>query len=70
MKPSELLSSEYELFTIKEVAMALRVSVATVRRLIQKGDLSSLQFGGTVRVTRNSLERLLSGESHERNQVL
>ena len=52
------------LLTLDEVAGALRVSRATVRRMIARGDLEAVRFGpprrgATVRVRADDLARLL-----------
>jgi excisionase family DNA binding protein len=48
--------SEEVLFTIPEVAVALRVSRSTVRRLIADGELGVMRIGRSVRVPSAVLE--------------
>lgn len=55
------------LLTLDETATALRVSRATVRRMIARGDLEAVRFGpprrgATVRVRVDELARLLENE--------
>jgi excisionase family DNA binding protein len=55
----DILNSDNELFTVDEIATALRVTEATVRRLIQSGELKALKFGGSIRITKDSIKELL-----------
>jgi excisionase family DNA binding protein len=38
-------TATHELMTVSEVALRMRVSAATVRRLIDKGELEAIRFG-------------------------
>jgi excisionase family DNA binding protein len=53
-----------ELLTISEVALAMKVSERTVRRLIKSGDLPAYRVGGRgqLRVEMSELERYV--EAH------
>lgn len=52
------------LLTIPEVAGLLRVSVATVREWRYRGKIQVVQLpGGSLRVTQEELDRLVSGEA-------
>ena len=46
-----------ELFTRGQAAEVLQVGVHTVDRMIQRGELNAVRFGGLVRIPRWSLER-------------
>lgn len=48
--------------TINEVAAALRVSTATVFRLVAGGELPALRDGGSVLVRRDHLERRVAAQ--------
>ena len=48
------------LHTIEEVAKILRVSEATVRRLIKSGQLEAIQVGSQYRISQEELDRFLS----------
>ena len=48
-----------QFMTVHEIALALRVSRATVYRLISSGALTATQIGRSVRVTRRAVEEFL-----------
>lgn len=50
-----LLKSKEGVFTMFEIACALAVKEATVRRLIKDGELKAIKFRGTVRILRQHL---------------
>ena len=54
-----------ELHTVSEVATRLRLSDATVRRLVHSGEIPALRVGGSIRIRRDDLAALLSGP-HDR----
>lgn len=49
--------------TAIEVAAALRVSRATIYRLVRSGVLPAVQVGRSVRVSRNAVDAFLRGSS-------
>jgi excisionase family DNA binding protein len=49
-----------QLFSIGTVAERLEVSPDTVRRLIARGDLAVVRFGGIVRVSAEDLESFVA----------
>ena len=51
------------LFTVAEVAEAMRVSNMTVYRLIRSGELPALRVGKGYRIFEADLERFLEGRS-------
>jgi excisionase family DNA binding protein len=51
------------LFTVAEVAAAMRVSNMTVYRLIRSGELPALRVGKGYRIFEADLERFLKGRS-------
>lgn len=55
----KLLSSGLELFTVEEIAEALRLTDVTVRRLIQDELLVGYKFGGAFRVTREDFSNFI-----------
>src|ERR1035438_9975918 len=57
-----LLGSDQDSFTVEEVAAAFMVKDDTVRKMLQSGELSALKFGGSWRIKRSTLEKLVSEE--------
>ena len=53
------MSDGYVLYTLEEVAKILRVSVATVRRMIDDGELEAIKVRGQWRVRKDILDRYL-----------
>ena len=53
-----------ELMTVTEVAAALRVSRATIYRLVHSGDLAGVRVGKAVRITRRAVRDVMSGPHH------
>lgn len=52
------------LLTVPEVARALRVTVTTVRRLVERGDLSAVKVGPKlVRIPRTALTPFIGEEA-------
>lgn len=51
----------HQLMTVIEVAAALRVSRATVYRLVQAGALPGIRVGKSVRISRRIVENFLRG---------
>lgn len=45
-----------EYLTAREVAERLRVSVMTVHRLVERGDLRAIRVGNQLRIPRDSYE--------------
>jgi excisionase family DNA binding protein len=50
----------YKTFTVEEVAEFLKVSEATVRRLIKTGQLEAVPVGNQYRITQEALDKFLS----------
>jgi excisionase family DNA binding protein len=53
-----------ELMTVTEVAAALRVSRATIYRLVHSGDLAGVRVGKAVRITRRAVQDFMSRPHH------
>ena len=51
------------LLTRREAAEFLRVSVSTVQRLYEKGEIRAVHVGRQVRIPRADLERIVRGEA-------
>jgi excisionase family DNA binding protein len=51
-----------EMLSIAQVAERLQVSVATVRRLIERGELPAVRVGRLWRISSNALEAYLGGD--------
>lgn len=60
----EILPNGNRLLLLSEVAAVLRVSVKTVRRLIEEGKLKSIKVRGAVRIWLSDLMTYLQPESH------
>ncbi len=52
-----------QLYTLEEVADILRVSVSTVRRMINDGELKAKRVRGQLRVLKSDLEEYISSQS-------
>jgi excisionase family DNA binding protein len=52
----------HQLMTVVEVAAALRVSKATVYRMVQSGVMPSKRMGRTVRISRRIVEDFLGDD--------
>ncbi len=50
--------------TVAEVALAMRVSKMTVYRLLHAGDLPSIRFGKSYRVSEQGMEEYLIAGQH------
>jgi excisionase family DNA binding protein len=50
---------EHEVLTVKEAAGLLRVSEATIRRMIRKGELRASKVAWLVRIPRADVEHLM-----------
>jgi len=51
-----------ELYRIPEAARILKVWRSTIYRMIDRDEIKSVHVGGSVRIPRGELERLLQGE--------
>ena len=56
---SDILNTVY---TVKEVASILKLSVRTLYTLIEKGDIKTVRIGNSVRITSDELKRITKGE--------
>ncbi len=54
-----VVAAEPEFYTVKEVADRLRVSLRSVYRLIERGELKALRIGDTYRVSAESLNTFI-----------
>lgn len=57
---SETKEARPEAVTYRETAARLRCSMMTVRRLVERGELTRIKLGRAVRVTEASIAALLS----------
>lgn len=57
---STLLASDLDMFTVEEVADALRLNHVTVRRMLQEGDIGGYKFGGVLRISKQDLLNFLA----------
>ena len=51
-------------FKVEQVAASLNVHPRTLYRAIRRGELECLRIGRAVRVTRDQLDRYLTGGAH------
>ncbi|MCG9969876.1 helix-turn-helix domain-containing protein [Pelotomaculum terephthalicicum JT] len=56
------VSNDNALLTVLEVAIILRVSKATVYRMIQRGQLKAHRIGGSIRIKQVDIDDLFSDE--------
>jgi len=49
-------------YTIREVADILKVSVRTVQRMIRRGDIRAVKIGGSVRIPKEALDEVLGSD--------
>ena len=54
------MEPEPAVYLPREVAALLRCDVRTVRRMVERGELAGVRIGSDIRVTRKSVEALLS----------
>ncbi|MFA4995791.1 MAG: helix-turn-helix domain-containing protein [Patescibacteria group bacterium] len=53
---------ENEFLTVEEVAEKYRVAVATIYRMVRKGEIPAIKFGKVWRIKKNELEEKLSNK--------
>jgi len=58
-----------QFFTALEIASLLKISKALAYRLIAKGEISSIRFGKTVRVSQEALDAFLSEKALKSNTL-
>lgn len=51
--------SENQVYTIDEAAARLRVSRATLYKMIKRGELRTLRIGGRQKISEREIERLI-----------
>ena len=56
-----VVAAEPEFYTVKEVSDRLRVSLRSVYRLIERGELKALRIGDTYRISAESLNAFIRG---------
>lgn len=49
-------------YTVEEVAKILKVSAATVRKLIKEGRIKSFMVGNQIRIRKTDLDQYMNGE--------
>jgi excisionase family DNA binding protein len=54
-----MATMQQTVYTIEEVAKILRVSEATIRRLVRNGELEGFYVGSQLRVTADALDRYM-----------
>jgi len=57
------------LLTIKEAAALCGYSYRTMQRMIQAGDIRSVRWGSTVRVTRKAIEEFIADREAQKDGV-
>ena len=56
-----------DLYTVREAAGHLKVSSKSIRRWIAAGDLSVVQLGRNLRISRTELERFIAERTAKRS---
>ncbi len=59
------MSERMEVYTVREVAAHMRVSEATVRRLILYGKLPATRIGRSIRINARVLDHMLAKEPRD-----
>jgi excisionase family DNA binding protein len=49
-------------YTIEEAAKILKVSSATIRRMIDDGDIKVIRVRGQIRIPKDEIDRILRGQ--------
>lgn len=55
-------------YTVDEIQQILRISRPTAYALVKSGVFSSIKFKNTIRISKDSFDRWLEGESNERKE--
>lgn len=56
------MDSQFLLLTVRETAAELRVSVATLHRMLTRGDLTRVKVGYATRIARSDLESYVDAQ--------
>ena len=56
------MDTQPDAYRVKTVAKRLDISERSVYRRVSSGDIPAIRLGSTILITRETIERLLSGE--------
>lgn len=59
---------EYQLYTLNDIAKIFKTTKRTIYRLMEKGELKTIKFGGNYYVKKEVLEDILNGKTDTENQ--
>lgn len=62
----EKIPNEYQLFTLNDVAKIFKTTKRTIYRLIEKGELKTVKFGGNYYVKKEVLDEIINGNAGSR----
>lgn len=57
------IPEEYQLYTLNDIAKIFKTTKRTIYRLMEKGELKTVKFGGNYYVKKKVLEEILNGDS-------
>lgn len=57
------IPEEYQLYTLNDVAKIFKTTKRTLYRLIEKGELKTIKFGGNYYVKKEILEAIMNGNA-------
>lgn len=60
---SEKIPNEYQLYTLNDIAKIFKTTKRTIYRLMEKGELKTVKFGGNYYVKKEVLEDILNGKT-------
>lgn len=64
---SAKIPREYQLYTLNDVAKIFKTTKRTLYRLIEKGELKTIKFGGNHYVKKEVLDAIISGNANARS---
>lgn len=59
---TEKIPDEYQLFSLNDVARIFKTTKRTLYRLIEKGELKTIKFGGNHYVKKELLDEIINGK--------
>lgn len=60
---TEKIPREYQLYTLNDIARIFKTTKRTLYRLIEKGELKTIKFGGNHYVKKEILEEIINGKA-------
>lgn len=60
---SSQIPTEYQLYTLNDIARIFKITKRTLYRLIEKGELKTIKFGGNYYVKKEILDAIINGNA-------